>query len=303
MAYVYSPRWLWVTVVAVLFLLLAYFVEQPSWVAGADLAFLNIDPQNTELKRNMLFVFELLAWVMVLMTQLILLSMLHEKQSSYVQDLNVRFRWIWITLDVAIVAGMLLYHSHMIFNEGEEPLPRSMLALFSIIMFRQILFNLIFASKHVVNELLGSLNESQIHENYFIFGRRTRRRTALAVVIYFLIAASLIVWSPSLLPAGISPQYIAIVVAFLVTLPSIFLSFYVQQRMLAVFDTCLEPLEREISKASANVEANKDELERISGLIEVRSEFSKVASLPWLTAAFSLLQVAVAIVTIVAVFK
>ncbi len=125
----------------------------------------------------------------------------------------------------------------------------------------------------------------------------------LMVTFLFLVAISLAIWSPSLLPIGISPQYIAISAAAAIAFPSIVLSIFVQMRLVSIFDRCLDPLEREISAAAENARADKDEIDRIASLVEVRSELTKVSNLPWITVGLGILQIVVAGATIFAAVK
>lgn len=317
MSYVYSPRNFLLTVCAVPFLILAYYITEPGWVKAADLAYLSAEFNKPEFKLNVLFGVELLAWAIVILTHSLLLSVaasnrlyqrelpsLSQEKKHKTNRLEKKLtKFQWILIDVSIAAGVLSYHSSLIIFGGEPPFPRAMLAVFSLIMFRQITLSIFFAGSYVLPELLQRVGSEDAPDNFFNFGRFVRRRTALMVTFLFLVAVSLVVWSPSLLPVGLSPQYIAIGIAMIVALPSVVLSFYVQMRLVTVFDDCLDPLEREISKLTNNAAANKDEVDRIASLVEVRTELRKVAHLPWLTVAFSFLQVIVAIATILSVFK
>lgn len=299
MEYAFSKPSLILTALALPLLGLAYFVNEPGWLNSAPIETLPFDLGKNPDRRIVLFLVELAAWSLVLMTHILLVSTAaSERKLNCPRELMPKA--LWIALEFFLVIVVLSYHANVVwFTEYESPVPRLFLAIFSLIVFRQLVLTLVYSFAHLIPETISSLKDSKVPDNFFGFGRRTRRRTGLSVVFMFLVAVTLVVWSPSLLPKGLKPQFIALGVAVLVTFPSIILSFYVQLRLLAVFDDHLEPIEKEISNMIRQKGATGLNVDRVSGLVEIRAEVSKVAQIPWIAVVVGLLQALVAVITIV----
>lgn len=286
-----------VAIAAMACLTLAYYWGSniPYWVKTSE-RFPGIDVDQ---KRNIFFILECLTLFMVFATQAAGLKVQRGGKKLLPKQRGIAELSIF-----AALFSLTLGYGLSSVGPGEPACIRVFYSLFSCLILTIWYENLKSLSVAVVKPFLDLIYS--LEENPEELHSRSPDITVavnLVVLCTIIMIAPILIWLPTLVAGPINPRSIAFSAGIATCLIVLLAPGFAHYKIERIFHRSLTPLSRQISWRIATPPANKEEIDYLKGLIEVKDSLTKSILSPAKALFLPLVQVVTTITALIAAYR